>query len=166
MASTVQDFVKAFTHPSGTGGQDASQYMDRFASDRPEDQEFDTHEFHSGASEYLRQMSEDQFHSAATNAFSQAAPQQRHGLLSSLMGALSGRGLDIGSIASQLGLGSTNPQNMGATDYARLANYARMNHPQAIQDHVQSQPWLVKAMGNPVVMGALGLVASRMLRRR
>jgi hypothetical protein len=166
MSSTLQDFVKAFTGPSGTGSQDASQYMDRFASDRPEDQEFDNNEFHSGASEYLRQMPENQFHSAATTAFNQAPPQQRHGLLSGLMGALSGRGLNIGSIANQLGLGSTNLQEMGATDYARLANYARLNHPQVMQDHVQSQPWLVKAMGNPVVMGALGIVASRILRRR
>jgi hypothetical protein len=139
--------------------------MDRFASNRPEDREFDTREFHAGTSEYLKQMPENTFHAAAQNAFNQAQPQQRQGLVSSLLGALTGRGLDIGSLASQLGLGSTNPQNMGATDYARLANYARVNHPEAIQDHVQSQPWLVKAMGNPVVLGALGIVATRMLRR-
>jgi hypothetical protein len=165
MASTIQDFVKAFTHPSDIGAQQASQYMDRFASNRPEDREFDNRELHAGTSEYLKQMPENTFHAAAQNAFNQAQPQQRQGLLGSLIGALTGRGLDIGSLASQLGLGSTNPQNMGATDYARLANYARLNHPEAIQDHVQSQPWLVKAMGSPVVLGALGIVATRMLRR-
>ena len=47
-----------------------------------------------------------------------------------------------------------------------LANFARINHPDVMQDHVQSQPWLVKAMGNPVMMGALGVVAAKMLRRR
>jgi hypothetical protein len=82
------------------------------------------------------------------------------------MGALAGRGLNMGSLGSQLGLSSTNPQQMGASDYARLANYTRANHPEIMQQHVQSQPWLVKAMGNPIMMGALGVVASRMLRRR
>ena len=82
------------------------------------------------------------------------------------MGALAGRGLNLGSLGSQLGLSSTNPQQMGATDYARLANFTRTNHPDVMQDHVQKQPWLVKAMGNPIMMGALGVVASRMLRRR
>jgi hypothetical protein len=31
---------------------------------------------------------------------------------------------------------------------------------------VRSQPWFVKAMGNPIVMGALGMIAAKMLGRR
>ena len=166
MPTTVDDFIKNFGGAGSLDDKQASQYFDRFASTRPEDSEFDNQTMHQGATEYLGKLPGDQFHQAAQNAFNQAQPAQRQGLLGSLLGGLTGRGLDIGSLASQLGLQSTNPQQMGANDYARLANFARTNHPEIIQDHVQSQPWLVKAMGNPVVMGALGVVASKMLRRR
>jgi hypothetical protein len=121
---------------------------------------------HRGASEYLGKLPGDQFHEAAQNAFDKAQPAQKQGLLGSLMGALGGRGVDMGSLAGKLGLQSTDPQQMGSADYARLANYARTNHPEVMQDHVQSQPWLLKAMGNPIMMGALGLVAAKLLHRR
>ena len=166
MPATVDDFIKNFSAPGAIDDQQASHYFERFASNRPEDREFDNQALHQGATEYLGQLPQDQFHQAAQNAFTQAPPAQRQGLLGGLMGALAGRGLDIGSLGSQLGLSSTNPQQMGAGDYARLANFARINHPDVMQDHVQSQPWLVKAMGNPVMMGALGVVAAKMLRRR
>ena len=55
---------------------------------------------------------------------------------------------------------------MSPDQYAHLANFARRNHPEAMQEVVREQPWFVKAMGNPVVMGALGMVASRMIRNR
>jgi len=166
MPATVNDFIKNFSGSGSMDDQQASHYFDRFASNAPEDQEFDNQAMHRGASEYLGQLPDDQFHQAAQNAFSQAQPAQRHGLLSGLIGALTNRGVNLGSLGSQLGLQSTNPQQMGPADYARLANYARTNHPEVMQDHVQSQPWLVKAMGNPIMMGALGVVASKLMRRR
>jgi len=166
MPATVDDFIKNFGGAGAVDEQQASHYFERFASTRPEDSQFDNQALHQGTTEYLGQLPPDQFHEAAQSAFSQAAPAQRQGLIGSLLGGLAGRGLNIGSLGSQLGLSSTNPQQMGATDYARLANFARTNHPDVMQDHVQSQPWLVKAMGNPIMMGALGVVASRMLRRR
>jgi hypothetical protein len=36
----------------------------------------------------------------------------------------------------------------------------------AMQDVVREQPWMVQAMGNPVLMGALAMVASPMIRNR
>jgi hypothetical protein len=54
---------------------------------------------------------------------------------------------------------------MGPDAYARVANYARQQHPDVMEEQVRSQPWFVKAMGNPIVMGALGVIASKMLRR-
>ena len=71
----------------------------------------------------------------------------------------------MGALQGLLDLPSLNPQQMGPDEYARLANYARANHPDVMGEQVRSQPWLVKAMGNPIVMGALGMVASKMLRR-
>ena len=67
---------------------------------------------------------------------------------------------------NQLGLSSTNPKQMSGADYARLVNYARTNHAEVIQDHVQPQPWLLEAMGNPNVLGALGFVSAKLLHHR
>ncbi len=156
MPATVDDFIKSFGRGGSIDDQQASQYFDRFTSTAPEDREFDNQAMHRGATEYLGQLPQNQFHQAAQNAFSQAQPAQRQGLLSSLMGALTGQGVDIGSLTGQLGLQSSNPQQMSSTDYAQLANYTRVNHPDVMQDHVQSQPWLLKAMGKPVVMGHWG----------
>ena len=62
-----------------------------------------------------------------------------------------------------LGLGSTNPQQMSADDYARVANYARTQHPDVMQQAVAQQPWFMKALGHPIMMGALALIASKMI---
>lgn len=171
----ITDFIKIFSGPGGSGDgssgpesvdhQQAAQYADRFTSTRPEDEEFNNQDFHQGATEYLGQLPDSQFHQAAQNAFNNATPTQRPGLISGLLGSMAGRTGGVGTLANQLGLQSTNPQQMGATDYARLANYARTNHPDVLQDHVRSQPWLVKAMGHPVLLGALGFVAARMAFR-
>src|SRR5256885_10585057 len=107
---TVDDFVKNFGGGDSIDDQQASQYFDRFASTRPEDREFDNQALHQGATEYLGQLPQDQFHQAAQSAFWQAEPAQRQGLLGGLMGALAGRGLNMGSLGSQLGLSSTNQQ--------------------------------------------------------
>ena len=82
-----------------------------------------------------------------------------------MLGGLQGKGVGLGSLAGMLGLGSANPQQMSADDYARVANYARTQHPDVMQQTVAQQPWFVKAMGNPIVMGALGMIASRMMRK-
>jgi len=72
----------------------------------------------------------------------------------------------MGSLQNQLGLPSLSPNQMGPDEYARVANYARQQHPDVMEEQVRSQPWFVKAMGNPIVMGALGVIASKMLGRR
>jgi hypothetical protein len=45
-------------------------------------------------------------------------------------------------------------------------DYARKQNPEALRQAVQEKPWFVKAMGNPVVMGALTMAATRLLSRR
>jgi hypothetical protein len=49
-------------------------------------------------------------------------PQQQRGLLSNLLGGLMNRGVDKGTLQNQLGIGSTNPNDMSPNDYARLAS--------------------------------------------
>lgn len=166
MPGTVDDFMQRFSGGGAIDDREASHYYDRFASTHPNDREFDNNAMYEGATEYLGQLPDQQFAHAATSAYVQAPPEQRRGLLSSLLGSLQGRGANVADVQNRLGLGSLNPDSAAPDDYARLAAYARRNHPEAIQDHVREQPALLKAMGNPILMGALGMVASRMMRKR
>jgi hypothetical protein len=157
--------MRRFGGDGAVDDREAEQYYDRFASTHPADREFDTDTMAQGTTEYLGQLPDERFEQAANTAFAQAPPEQRQGLLGSLLGALQGRGVDLGSLQSQLGLPSLSPNQMGPDEYARVANYARRQHPEVMEDQVRSQPWFVKAMGNPIVMGALGVIASKLLRR-
>jgi hypothetical protein len=65
----------------------------------------------------------------------------------------------MGSLQNQLGLPSLSP-------IRRIVNYARQQHQDVMEEQVRSQPWFVKAMGNPIVMGALGMITAKMRERR
>ncbi len=65
-----------------------------------------------------------------------------------------------------LGLGSTDPNRMSGDDASKLMNYARKEQPQVLQQTVAEKPWFMKAMGNPIVMGALTMAAAKMLSNR
>ena len=166
MPRTVEDFMHRFGGDGTIDDREAEQYYDRFASTHPEDREFDNATMSQGTTEYLGQLPDEHFEQAAHTAFAQAPPPQRQGLLSGLLSALQGRGVDMGSLQNQLALPSLSPNQIGPDEYARVANYARRQHPDVMEEQVRSQPWFVKAMGNPIVMGALGMVAAKMLGRR
>ena len=78
----------------GGGGtiddSEAQQYYDRFISTNPDDRDFDNQTYQQSATEYLGKLPDDQFQGAAREAYNQAAPQDRQGLLSGLLGALAG----------------------------------------------------------------------------
>lgn len=143
--------------------QQAQQYHDRFVSTNPDDREFDNQTYHQSATEYLGKLPDDQFQQAARNAYSQAAPQERQGLLGSLLGALGGR---QSNVAGQLGLGTTDPRQMSEQDAARLMDYVRREHPEVLRQTVQEQPWFLKAMGHPVLMGILAMAATKLFNSR
>jgi hypothetical protein len=69
----------------------------------------------------------------------------------------------LGALGNMLGLGSTDPNQMSSEDAAKVMDYARKEQPQALQQAVAEKPWFVKAMGNPVVMGALAMAATKLL---
>ncbi|HKQ39187.1 MAG TPA: hypothetical protein VJ063_14010 [Verrucomicrobiae bacterium] len=162
MPGTVNDFMERFAGAGSMDDREASHYYDRFASTHPDDRDFDNNTMSEGATQYLGQLPDHEFERAASTAFSRTPPQQQRGLLGTLLGGLQNRGVDLGS----LGVGSSDPNAMGPNEYARLASYARRNHPDLIRDQVREQPGLLKAMGNPIVMGALGMVAAHMMRKR
>jgi hypothetical protein len=175
MPETVDDFMRRFGGGGTVDDEDAVRYHDRFISTRPEDRPFDNRAYHEAATEYLGKLPDDQFHDAARNAVGQAPPQQKAGLLGAILSAMSGSTGGTGAaagagglagIASMLGLGSTDPNKMSEDDAARVMNYARKEHPEVIRQTVEEKPWFVKAMGNPVVIGALTVAAAKLLSNR
>ena len=166
MPGTVDDFMRRFGGSSSIDDREAEEYYDRFASTHSDDREFDNETMYRGTTEYLGQLPDDQFERAAHSAFTQAPRPQQQGLLGSLLSALQGRGVGLDALQHQLGMPSLSPQQLGADEYARLANYARRQHPDVMESQVREQPWFVKAMGNPIVMGALGMIAAKLIGRR
>ena len=93
------------------------------------------------------------------------------GGIADMLGGLAGggggaAGGGLGGLAKMLGLGSTDPRQMSEDDAAKLMNYARKENPAALRQAVQEKPWFVKAMGNPIVMGALTMAAAKMLNNQ
>lgn len=163
MPGTVDDFIQRFGGSNTMDEADASRYLDRFASKDPGDADFDHHTMARGATEYLGKLPDSEFQRAAQNAYATASPTQQQGLAGTLMRALQSRGVDLGSI---LGGAAHRSSQLDPNQYAQVANYARQQHPEAMQEVVREQPWFMKAMGHPVLMGALGMVASHMIKNR
>jgi len=168
MPGTVDDFMQRFGGGGTMDESDAAQYHDRFVSTHSNDRDFDSNTYHQAATQYLGKLPDDKFQEAARNAVTQVPPQERAGLLGTLMGALGGAGSaggggGLGDIAGMLGLGSTDPNKMSPDDAAKLMNYARKEQPDALQQTVAQKPWFMKALGNPIVMGALAAAAAKLL---
>jgi hypothetical protein len=53
----------------------------------------------------------------------------------------------IAALANEVGLGSTDPSKMSAHVGARLMNYARKEHSEALRQTVEEKPWLIKSLG-------------------
>lgn len=169
MADTVDDFMRRFGGGQTVDDREAAQYHDRFVSEHADDSAFDNRTYQQSATEYLGKLPDDQFHQAARSAITQAPPQERQGLIGSLLGALgggAGAAGGLGGLAGMLGLGSTDPKRMSEDDMGRVMDYARRERPEALQKVVQEKPWFVKAMGNPIVMGALTMAAAKMLQNQ
>jgi hypothetical protein len=162
MPGTVDDFMTRFGGSQTVDDREAAQYHDRFVSTHPDDRQFDNQTYHQAATEYLGKLPDAEFQQAARNAVAQAPPQERQGLLGGLMSALGGGG-GLGGVANMLGLSSTDPNRMSEDDAARVVNYARKERPEVLQQTVQQKPWFLKALGNPVVVGALTMAAAKML---
>jgi hypothetical protein len=164
MINTIDDFMKRFGSKGTVDDEEAVQLHDLFVSTRPEHSQFDNRTYQRAATEYLGKLPDDQFRDAARNAVTQVPPQERQDLLGGLLGALQGGSAGgLGGIASLLGLSSTDPNKMSEDDATRVIDYARKENPAALRQTVQEKPWFVKAMGNPVVMGALTLAAAKLL---
>ncbi len=166
MPGTVDDFMRRFGGDQTVDDREAAQYHDRFVSTHPDDSSFDNRTYQQSATEYLGKLPEAEFQQSARAAMSQAPAQERQGLLGGLLGALGGGGVGLGGLASTLGLRTTDPKDMSEDDAARVMNYARREKPEALRQVVEEKPWFVKAMGNPVVLGALTMAAAKLLKNQ
>jgi hypothetical protein len=183
MANSIDDFLKILGGGSNVDHQQAADFHDRFTSTRPEDSQFDNNVYHDAVAEKITALPDDEFHEVAKNALAQTPPQERQDLLGTLLGALGGGGAmggimnslgggagpggsALGGLAKMLGLGSTDPKEMSDDDAAKVMNYARNEHPELIRQTVAEKPWFVKALGNPIVMGALTMAAAKLLSSR
>jgi hypothetical protein len=165
MPDTVDDFMSRFGGDKTVDDRDAARYHERFVSTHEDDRDFDNKTYHQSATEYLGKMPEPEFNNAARTAIAKAPPQERKGFLSGLLGALGGGG-GFGGLASMLGLGSIDPDKMSEGDAARVMDYARRERPEVLQKVVEEKPWFMKAMGNPVVLGALTMAAAKLLQNQ
>ena len=165
MPGTVDDFMSRFGGDKTIDDKEAAQYHDRFVSNHPDDSTFDSQTYQNSATEYLGKLPPDEFQQGAQAAIAKAPPEERKSMLSGLLGSLGGGGA-LGRIASMLGIGSTDPAKMSDADGAKVLDYARREQPEALQKVVAEKPWFVKAMGNPVVLGALTIAAAKLLNRQ
>ena len=166
MAKTIDDFMTRFGGNQTLDDREAAQYHDRFVSTQDDDRDFDNQTYQQSTTEYLGKLPDHDFEQGARAAIAQAPPEERQSMLGGLLGALGGGGGGLSRIASMLGLGSTDPARMSEDDGAKVMNYARRENPEAMQQVVAEKPWFVKAMGNPIVVGALTLAAAKMLKNQ
>lgn len=183
MGNGIDDFLKILGGGAKVDDQQATAFHERFVSTRPEDSQFDNNVYHDAITEKLTDLPDDEFQDAAKKAIAQTPPQERQDLLGTIMGALGGGGAlgglvnslgggagpggsALGGLAKMLGLESTDPSQMSDDDAAKVMNYARNEHPELIRQTVAEKPWFVKALGNPIVMGALTMAATKLLTRR
>ena len=91
------------------------------------------------------------------NSANQMSPEQRGGMVESLLGGLGSSGLNVGSILSQLGINqnvASNPQSATPDELGALAAHAHSTNPGILQEAMSvyaAHPTLVKALGTVVI---------------
>jgi hypothetical protein len=161
---TVDDFMRRFGGSQTVDDRDAQAFHERFVSTREEDRDFDNDAYNDGATEYLGKLPDDEFRRVARSAVSHTPKAERKDMLGSILQGLGGGGSGgIGDIAKILGLGSSDPESMSDEDAARVIDYTRKERPDVLRKTVAEKPWFVKALGNPVVMGALTMAAAKLM---
>ena len=97
--------------------------------------------------------------SRVARSAAQMTPEQRGGLLGTLLGGLgTGSGGGLGDLLGRIGVSPSvaqNPQQASPEDVARVAGYARQNQPDLLHragDFYAQHPTLVKALGTAAIV--------------
>ena len=98
-------------------------------------------------------------------AIAQIKPNERDDVAREFFKHLKERGLSEKDLERQLGLSTHHASRMNADDVSKLANFVYHSHPDIFQEVMADQPALIKFLSNPLVGAALGVVASKWLRK-
>jgi hypothetical protein len=153
--SSLIEFLKRFNDPNTyVSPDDAKQQFDRLMSTG-------NPEFQKAASTMLSQMDSNQF----SQAVHTMDATQRLSFVSKLVAALKDQGLKLESVASTLGVNAIDPSSMGPTEVGELARFAQRESPAALQNAAREEPSFLKALGNPLVAGAIAVMGATLLSR-
>lgn len=105
-----------------------------------------------------------------TDPFGQLQPQQRGGIASAIIGALTGGGLSQQQIMQGAGLNALNPNQMSAGELAQLSQWTHQNQPQAfgpVAQQYQQQPDILHSLlGNKALMMAAATLGASYLANK
>ena len=110
-------------------------------------------------------VSPQQMEPELQKAIAQIKPNERDDVAKEFCEQLDKRGLSKRDLEKQLGLSTHHASRMNADDVSKLASFTYHAHPDIFQEVMAEQPALVKFLSNPLVGAALGVVASKWLRR-
>ncbi|MEG3939356.1 MULTISPECIES: hypothetical protein [unclassified Microcoleus] len=99
-------------------------------------------------------------------AIAQIKPKELDDVAREFLKQLDKRGLNDRQLEKQLGLSTHHASRMTADDVTKLASFTYHNHPDIFRDVLAQEPGLMKFLGNPVVVGILGIVAAKWLNSR
>ena len=102
-----------------------------------------------------------------TDPFGQLQPEQRGGLASSLINALTSGGMSQQQIGQAAGLGAMEPTQMSPAQLAQLSQWTQQNQPQAfgqVAQQYQQQPDVLHSLlGNKALMMAAATLGASYL---
>jgi hypothetical protein len=163
--SSVADFMNRFSDPNTyVPPEEANTHFENLLQRRPP-------EFERATGTILSQMDENHLRNAASRMDGSTRAGFAGKLLKSLLtgGAVGGGGLagglDLGKLAQMIGLRNTDPSQMDEDDLGRLTTYAQRNNPAALQNAAREEPGFIKALGNPMVAGALAVMGAALLSK-
>lgn len=110
-------------------------------------------------------VSPQQMEPELQKAISQIKPNERDDVAREFFKHLKERGLSEKDLEKQLGLSTHHASRMKEDDVSKLANFVYHSHPDIFQEVMADQPALLKFLSNPLVGAALGVVASKWLRK-
>lgn len=130
-------------------------------------------QFHGAVNQALQQVNPQDYYNhiqpgaGGTNPVGTLSQPQRTGLVDSILGALTGRGVNQQTIQQAANAPSLNPSNMSPQQVASLLQWMQQNHPEAlagVASQYKNQPDLLHAiLGNKALMLAVGALGLKLL---
>ena len=158
----IGGLLNAYASGSGaTNRQEAHDHYDQISSAVPLDV------LASVIGPALGSLGTSQVQERVFNSATEMSPQQRGGLMESLLGGLMGSGANLPGLLNSLGIGQSvidDPQSASPEDVAKLAAHAHENEPGIFEKAMgfyAEHPTLVKVLGTMAIAAIAKQVANR-----